>query len=110
MSAPKSRLSAAQIDVAWRHYEAAPQHLKNTAARRLNALQAVEQLVRGGQRLMDARGAVAAQLQREGLRGGSTASLGRWAASVASVEKQHRLALLLPGYVGRATGVMPQEA
>ncbi len=103
--------SAAQIQSAWQRYEAVPQHLKDEAARRLRALQAVEQLVADGRPVMDARALIAAQLQRENMRGVSTASLGRWAAQVAGVEKQHRLAMLVPAYTGRtATTEIPAEA
>ncbi|WP_295936957.1 transposase domain-containing protein [uncultured Xanthomonas sp.] len=103
--------SAAQIQSAWQRYEAVPQHLKDEAMRRLRALQAVEQLVADGRALMDARALVAAQLQRENMRGVSAASLGRWAAQVAGVEKQHRLAMLVPAYTGRtATTEIPSEA
>ncbi|WP_235872975.1 transposase domain-containing protein [Pseudoxanthomonas winnipegensis] len=60
---------------------------------------------------MNARAVVAAQLQREGVRGGSVPSLGRWTAAVAGVERQHWPALLVPDYVGRtATSEIPAEA
>lgn len=112
---PKARAShratEEQIAAAWRRYESVPQHLKEEAQRRLRALQAVDQLVADGHSLMDARGLVATQLQREGMRGASIPSLGRWAAQVATVEKQHRLALLVSAYAGRTTTVdIPQEA
>lgn len=111
MKARRSRLSRAQLDAAWQRYELAPQAQKNTAGQRLKALQAVERLVADGRGLMDARAIVAAQLRQEGLRGGSVASLGRWAATVAAADTQHRLALLVPSYVGRAPHVdMPPEA
>ena len=101
----------AQIQSAWTRYEAVPQHLKALANRRLQALQAVESLVAQGHRLLDARASVAAQLQREGMRGGSVASLHRWAQAVAGIERQHRLALLVPEYTGRtASAEIPAEA
>lgn len=101
----------AQIQSAWQRYEAVPQHLKDEAQRRLRALQAVEQLVAEGRALMDARQLVAAQLQREGVRGASVPTLCRWAALVDGVEKQHRMALLVPSYAGRtATVEIPVEA
>ena len=107
----RPRLSDEQITAAWQRYESVPQHIKDIAQRRLKALQAVEALVNDGHALMVARGYVAAQLQREGVRGGSIASLGRWASDVAGAEKQHRLALLVPDYVGcTATVDMPVEA
>ncbi len=104
-------VSDAQIAAAWNRYEAAPQRIKDVAARRLQALQAVERLVAEGHSPLDARRAVAAQLQRETVRGPSVASLYRWASDVAGVEKQHRLALLVPDYAGRTTTVdIPVEA
>jgi len=103
--------SDAQIKSAWQRYEAVEQPLKDEAHRRLRALQAVEQLVADGHPLLDARALVAAQLQRENARGASAATLGRWAALVAGVEKQHRLALLVPAYAGRTvTAEIPTEA
>ncbi|MCC3253732.1 Mu transposase C-terminal domain-containing protein [Xanthomonas campestris pv. armoraciae] len=88
-----------------------PQHLKTEAARRLRALQAVEQLVAEGHPVLDARTLVAVQLQRESVRGASEASLARWAAQIAGVEKQHRLAMLVPAYTGRTvTAEIPSEA
>ena len=86
------------IASAWKRYEAVPQHLKDEAARRLRALQAVEALQAAGHPLMAARQIVASQMQRDQVGGVSVASLGRWAALVAKAEKQHRLALLVPAY------------
>lgn len=107
----KASVSEAQIQDAWTRYEAAPQHIKDTAGRRLQALQAVERLIAEGHSAVNARQAVAAQLQRENVRGASVASLYRWASDVAKVEKQHRLAMLLPEYSGRtATTEIPAEA
>lgn len=109
--ASKGRLTDAEIKAAWARYERVPQDVKDVAAMRLKALQAVDKLVAEGHPLMVARGAVAAQLQREGVRGGSVASLNRWAADVAGAEKQHRLALLVPAYTGRTTTAeIPAEA
>lgn len=100
-----------QVAAAWRRFEAVPQSLRDTARKRLAALQAVEQLLAAGQPLLAARATVAAQWAKAGIRGYSVASLGRWAAMVAHVEVQHRLALLVPGYIGRtATADMPPEA
>ncbi len=114
---PKSRttgkreVSEAAISSAWKRYEAVPQHLKDEAQRRLRALQAVESLVKDGRPVMDARTLIAAQLQRENVRGASVASLGRWAALVAKVDTQHRLAALVPAYTGRtAKAEIPAEA
>ncbi|WP_282265983.1 transposase domain-containing protein [Stenotrophomonas sp. PS02298] len=103
--------SEAQIAAAWQRYESAPQHLKEEAQRRMRALQAVELLVTEGRRLMDARAIVAAQLQIDNVRGASVASLGRWAALISPVEKQHRMAFLVSSYAGRtATADIPAEA
>ncbi len=105
------RVTEAQVQAAWQRYEAVEQHLKSEAHRRLQALQAVEQLVADGMALMKARELVAVQLQRENVRGASAATLGRWAALVDGVEKQHRLALLVPSYAGgTATVEIPVEA
>lgn len=110
-STPAASPSDAQIQSAWQRYERVPQHLKDEAHRRLRALQAVEQLVADGRLLMEARTLVAAQLQRDHVRGASVASLIRWANQVAGAEKQHRLALLVPEYVGRTAKVeIPTEA
>lgn len=114
---PKSRTtgkresSEAAISSAWKRYEAVPQHLKDEAQRRLRALQAVESLVKDGRPVMDARTLIAAQLQRENVRGASVASLGRWAALAAKVDTQHRLAALVPAYTGRtAKAEIPAQA
>lgn len=91
----------ARIDALWKRYESVPDHLKAMAKRRLAALQTVEKLVTAGQRLGDARATVAAQLQREDIRGGSVASLGRWASDVAKLHRSDWLAALVPDYAGR---------
>lgn len=90
----------ARIQAMWTRYEAVPKHLKATAQRRLKALQAVEALVRDGAKLLDARAAVAAQLQREGIPG-SAPSLARWAAHCDGLHRSDWLAALVPEYVGR---------
>ncbi|QHB72914.1 transposase domain-containing protein [Stenotrophomonas sp. 364] len=101
----------AHIMSAWQRYEALPESRKAIAHQRLRALQAVESLVADGTALMEARRLVVARLRTEGVRGGSMASLGRWAAEVNGVEKQHRLALLVPHYVGRTSMVsIPPDA
>lgn len=93
--------SDAQLRSAWQRYEQAKQPMKDEAAMRLHALDAVNALVRGGIPLMQARYTVAAQMQRDGVRGGSAASIGRWQQAVANVGPQDRLAMLLPHYTGR---------
>jgi putative transposase len=109
--APKSARNDAQIRTLWARYEQVPQDMKDQAQRRLAALQAVTKLVQQGHGLQDARGAVAAQLQREGVRGGSVPSLCRWAATVQGLEQQHWVAALVPNYTGgTATAEIPEEA
>lgn len=110
-AAERKAPAQAHIDALWKRYESVPDHLKKMAQRRLAALHAVEKLVVAGQRLGDARAAVAAQLQREGERGGSVASLGRWAGDVARLHRSDWLAALVPDYNGRSGGIeIPVEA
>jgi transposase InsO family protein len=101
--APAARMAPSReaIESAWARYERTPDRLKEVAKRRLRALQAVDALCAGGMAVMQARAVVAAQLQREGVRGGSVQSLCRWAADVAGVDRAYWLALLLPSYSGR---------
>jgi transposase InsO family protein len=107
----KAARDEAHIRTLWARYEQVPQDMKDVAARRLAALQAVNKLVEQDHRLLDARGAVAAQLQRDGMRGASAPSLGRWAAAVAGLEPQHWVAALVPNYTGgTATAEIPEEA
>lgn len=107
----KAGKTEAQISAMWAHYESVPQPMKDIAQQRLAALRAVAKLVDQGHRLQDARGAVAAQLQRDGVRGGSVPSLCRWAAAVAKLEPQHWLAALVPNYAGgTATAEIPEQA
>ncbi|MCX7563444.1 Mu transposase C-terminal domain-containing protein [Xanthomonadaceae bacterium XH05] len=100
-AAPPAALSRESIESAWARYERAPDKLKDVAKRRLRALQAVDTLHASGLPLMQARSEVAAQMQREGVRGGSVQSLCRWSADVAGVDRAYWLALLLPAYTGR---------
>ncbi|MHB1273652.1 MAG: transposase domain-containing protein [Rhodanobacter sp.] len=103
--------SDAQLQSAWQRYERAKQSMKDVAGQRLKALHTVDALVRGGTSLMDARAIVGAQLQRDGMRGGSAASIARWQKDVAHAQPQDRLALLLPHYSGRtATAEIEPEA
>lgn len=107
----RSARDEAQVRALWARYEQVPEEMKATAKRRLGALQAVNKLVEQGNRLQDARGAVAAQLQRDGVRGASVPSLSRWAAAVAGLEPQHWVAALVPNYTGgTATAEIPEEA
>jgi putative transposase len=95
--------SEAHLRSVWQRYEAAKQPMKDVAAMRLHALDAVGSLVRGGTSLMDAREIVADQMQRDGMRGGSAASIARWQQDVANADPKDRLALLLPHYTGRTS-------
>ncbi|MEI7036477.1 transposase domain-containing protein [Fulvimonas yonginensis] len=113
--APTRRNSLAptdeQLRSAWQRFERAKQPMKDVAAMRLRALHTVNALVRAGTPLMQARDTVAAQLQRDGIRGGSAASIARWQQDVAHAGPQDWLALLLPHYTGRtATAEIEPEA
>lgn len=100
-----------QLRSVWRRYEQAKQPMKDVAAMRLKALHTVNALVRGGLPLMQARDTVAAQLQREGIRGGSAPNIARWQQAVAHADVKDWLALLLPHYTGRtATAEIEPEA
>lgn len=100
-----------QLRSAWQRFDRAKQPMKDVAAMRLKTLYTVGALVRGGTPLMQAREIVAAQLQREGVRGGSAASIARWQQDVAHAGPQDWLALLLPHYTGRtATAEIEPEA
>ena len=93
--------SDAHLRSVWQRYEAAKQPMKDVAAQRMQALDAVASLQRSGTSLMDAREIVAAQLQRDNVRGGSAASIARWQQDVANADRKDWLALLLPHYAGR---------
>lgn len=100
-----------QLRSAWQRYEQAKQPMKDEAGMRLKALHTVASLVRGGTPLMQAREVVAAQLQRDGIRGGSQASIARWQQAVANAGAHDWLALLLPHYTGRtATAEIEPQA
>jgi hypothetical protein len=108
---PSPAPSDAQLRSAWQRYEQAKQPMKDVAALRLKALDTVEGLVRAGTPLMQARAIVAAQLQRDGVRGASSASLARWQQAVDRAHHADWLALLLPHYTGRtATADIEPEA
>ncbi|MCR6661864.1 MAG: Mu transposase C-terminal domain-containing protein [Luteimonas sp.] len=119
-SVPGLQLHAAGTDDAWtdtrreamwNRYGRAPQGHKDIAGRRLKALEAVATLVHSGRGLMDARKIVAEQLKAEGFRGGSIASLARWADDIEGAPADCRLPLLLPSYVGRSsTAEIPEDA
>jgi hypothetical protein len=90
-----------QIASAWTRFDRVKQPMKDAAARRLKALHAVESLVRAGMPLMQARGVVARQMQDEGIRGSTSASIARWQEDVKGAQKSDWLPLLLPHYAGR---------
>jgi len=93
--------SEAHLRSVWQRWDQAKQPMKDVAEQRLHALQATHKLVREGVPLMQARDVIAAQLQRDGMRGGSADSLGRWQQAVAHADPKDWLALLLPHYTGR---------
>lgn len=100
---------AERASALWQRYDRCGKDLQDVAKRRLLAVQAVEALVAGGMKVLDARARVAAQLQIEGVRGGSAASLGRWADRLVGLESQHRLAALVPDFCGRTVTVAIDE-
>lgn len=107
---PKSR-SESQIASAWQRYEAQPDTVKAVAERRMRAVRALDALIADGMPVMQARQAVAAQLQREGIRGGSAGNLARWQKAVAGAHKSDWLALLVPHHSGRTrTAEIPEQA
>lgn len=98
---PASARSEAQIESLWARYERAPAGMRETAQRRAHALRAVAKLVESGTSLMQARAVVAAQMQRDGIRGASASAIGRWQKKVHGTARAHWLAVLLPAYAGR---------
>ena len=107
----KRQLSAERIRSAWEAYNGASESRKATAQQRFAALHAVEGLCAQGAPLMDARRDVAQAMQRDGIKGGSVPSLGRWAKLVESVDRGDWLALLLPCYIGNTSEVaIPPDA
>lgn len=79
----------------WDAYERKPQSVKDEAARRLAALQAVERLVEGGALKTEALEQVAK------VYGESRATLYRWQKIVKRADQSDWLALLAPAYTGR---------
>lgn len=89
----------------WDAYERKPQSVKDEAARRLAALQAVERLVEGGALKTEAL------MQVAKVYGESRATLYRWQKMVKRADESDWLALLAPGYQGRtATAECDTEA
>ncbi|MGO4699840.1 transposase domain-containing protein [Dyella sp. 2RAB6] len=110
-SRPSADRTAEAAASAWRHYELVKAPQKDEAARRLKALHAVRKLISGGMPIMQARTLIADQLQREGVRGASAASIARWQAIVEKAPASDWLALLVPHYTGRtATAEIDPEA
>lgn len=91
----------ADIDAAWQRFGAASASLRAEAERRVVALAAVLALVAQGTALLRARQIVSAQMQREGIKGASPASLARWQVQVGGAARSDWAALLLPAYAGR---------
>lgn len=79
----------------WESYERRPQGMKDEAARRLQAVQAVERLIAEG------RGASASAEEIAKAFGESRATVYRWKKAVKGVDRADWLAALVPGYIGR---------
>ncbi|OWV30166.1 transposase domain-containing protein [Halomonas campaniensis] len=92
---PKSIAATVDRESLWDAYERKPQSVKDEAARRLQALQAVERLVDNG------AGKVTAVDQVAAVYGESRATLYRWQGFVKGADTSDWLALLAPGYQGR---------
>jgi len=85
-----------RIAAAWLRFEAASDNLKAQAQHRLKALCAVDALHANGLPLMQARAQIAAQQQREGVRGCGAKTLERLMAQIDGAPREAWLALLLP--------------
>jgi len=81
----------------WESFERRPQGIKDEAARRLQALLAVERLVEKGTGRSRAVDEIAKAF------GESRATLYRWAKAVKGCDQSDWLAALVPGYVGRTS-------
>lgn len=89
----------------WQAYDAKPQRTKDEAARRLQALQAVERLINDG------HGKSRAVEQIAQAFGESRATVYRWQQSVKGLSRPDWLAALVPHYTGRtATAECTPEA
>lgn len=84
-------------DSLWESYERRPQGIKDEAARRLQALQAIDRLGEHG----TARSRAVEEVARAF--GESRATLYRWGKLVKGVDRTDWLAALVPGYVGRVS-------
>ena len=107
----KRAIGAEEIAAAWQRFEAAAATLRAEAERRVIALVAVLALVAQGTATLRARQLVATQMQQEGIKGASAASLARWQVQVGDAPRSDWAALLLPAYTGRtATADCDPEA
>lgn len=91
---------------AWMRYERLSASMKAEAKRRLEIIQRVETLMRGGLMKSRAVDEVVAQARREARAGGeadtfSVSTLNGWFARIAGVQAADRLAYLAPSYTGR---------
>ncbi len=91
-------------------FQQATPKAKEIAGHRLGALLWVERLVNEGRSLTDARRAVAADLQRQGMPGASVDSLKRWARAVEQVPRNLWLSALLPAKAEGSARVEIPEA
>lgn len=97
--------AGASATVAWAHYEAKPQSLKDKAIARLEALDACERILANGVGKRAALHAVGAQL------GIAWQNLNRWYALVKGLPRADWLPALAPKYAGRtATAEIDAEA
>lgn len=99
--APAIAPSSDAIASAWQRFERSKKKLRDVAAARLRAIEAVEVLCRAGTPLMLARELVAQRLTTEGVKGCSAPNIARWQKAVAHAAPADHLALLLPHYSGR---------
>lgn len=92
---------------AWMRFDRLPASMKSEAKRRLEIIQRVETLMRGGLLKSRAVDEVVAQARREARAGGdaatfSVSTLNGWFARIAGVQTADRLAYLAPNYTGRS--------
>lgn len=97
----------ADRESAWLRYDRLPASMKAEAKRRLEIIQRVETLMRGGLLKSRAVDEVVAQARREARAGGevetfSVSTLNGWFARIAGVQAADRLAYLAPNYTGRS--------
>jgi len=92
-----------RINALWDWFARLKKSVKDVAAERLKAVNAVQALLRAGVNVCEARAIVAAQMQRDNVRGASAASLARWQDAVAGAHPSDWIALLAPAYAGRTS-------